>query len=384
MREYKPLYTINSLEKAHFSRFLIDDFIAWIDRDEKTTRTYINNLKQFFAWLSYEEITAPTRQDILNYKIWLSTEHPAIKLDPGSINNFIYRTDKAGNQIKVTCKPNTAAQYLRTVCQFFKWTAANNLYPDIAANIHAPKINTQYHHKRAFTAAEVLRIENSILEHGARAEAAARTARKDPNGRAARAAEQAKRIYALYLLAVNAGLRTIELQRANIKDFENIGGRARLYVWGKGHSEPDQIKPLAQEVAEALQAYINSRQDNPTRNSPLFVATGNRSNAKRLSSYTISKLLKREMQRAGFNSDAITAHSLRHTAGTNVQQITGNLYLTQKYMRHSNPATTEIYLHINTENEENKIAEALYQFYHATPEETPGGADPISTQAALL
>lgn len=384
MREYKPLYTINSLEKAHFSRFLIDDFIAWIDRDEKTTRTYINNLKQFFAWLSYEQISAPTRQDILNYKIWLSTEHPAIKLDPGSINNFIYRTDKAGNRIQITCKPNTAAQYLRTVGQFFKWTAANNLYPDIAANIHAPKINTQYHHKRALTAAEVLKIENSILEHGARAEAAARTARKDPDGRAARAAEQAKRIYALYLLAVNAGLRTIELQRANIKDFENIGGRARLYVWGKGHSEPDQIKPLAQEVAEALQAYINSRQDTPTRNSPLFVATGNRSKAKRLSSYTISKLLKREMQRAGFNSDAITAHSLRHTAGTNVQQITGNLYLTQKYMRHSNPATTEIYLHINTEKEENKIAQALYQFYHATPEETPGGADPISTQAALL
>ena len=70
------------------------------------------------------------------------------------------------------------------------------------------------------------------------------------------------------------------------------------------------------------------------------------------------------MQAAGFNSERLTAHSLRHTAGTAVQEITGDIYATQKYMRHSNPATTEIYLHNDTEKAEAGIAEQLYNLYH--------------------
>ena len=55
-----------------------------------------------------------------------------------------------------------------------------------------------------------------------------------------RSTEQGKRLYAMYLLAVNAGLRTIEISRANIKDLETKGGKTWLYIWGKGHSEADQ------------------------------------------------------------------------------------------------------------------------------------------------
>ena len=70
------------------------------------------------------------------------------------------------------------------------------------------------------------------------------------------------------------------------------------------------------------------------------------------------------MQQAGYDSDRITAHTLRHTAGTNVQEITQNLYVTQKYMRHANPATTEIYLHNDTEKQEADTAQQLYNLYH--------------------
>ena len=70
------------------------------------------------------------------------------------------------------------------------------------------------------------------------------------------------------------------------------------------------------------------------------------------------------MQAAGYDSERITAHSLRHTAGTNVQEMTGNLYLTQQYMRHASHATTEIYLHVDTEQQEAEIAQQLYNKYH--------------------
>ena len=349
-----------------FNAALFSDFVSWIDRSEKTTRSYLVNLRQFMAWLKYAEIVNPQRQDIILYRQWLTAEHEAIALDPCSPQGWSHRTDAAGNPQRISCRPNTVAQYLRTVCQFFKWTAANNLYPDIAANIHAPKVKHDTHRKDALTAGEVLQIEQSITAQGAARRAAAEQAAKDKAGRAQRSTEQSKRLYAMYLLAVNAGLRTIEISRANVKDFETKGGQAWLYIWGKGHTEPDQKKPLAPEVAAALNDYLSSRSDKPTGASPLFVSTGNRSGGKRIATTTISTMLKRAMQEAGFNSERLTAHSLRHTAGTAVQELTGNLYTTQQYMRHSNPTTTEIYLHNDTEKAEAGIAQQLYNLYHGT------------------
>ncbi|MDE6835289.1 MAG: site-specific integrase [Ruminococcus sp.] len=343
---------------------LFQKFVSWIDRSPNTTRAYIINLRQFAVWLAYSSITRPVREDIISYRDYLCNEHDAIQLDGDSLNGWKYRTDKVGNRIKVQCKPNTIAQYLRSVCQFFRWTASNGLYPDISANIHAPKVRHDIHRKDALTVAEVQTIEKSITVKTSERLMRAETAKKDTSGRIQRATEQGKRLYAMYLLAVNAGLRTIEIARANIKDIEVKGGNAWLYVWGKGHTEPDAKKPLAPEVKEAIDEYLKSRTDKPTGNSPLFVATGNRSGGKRLATTTISTMLKRAMQESGFDSERLTAHSLRHTAGTNVQELTSNIYLTQQYMRHSNPATTEIYLHVDTERQEAEIATQLYNLYH--------------------
>ena len=365
--EALEIYNSRNLTPAQdFNPGLFYDFIAWIDRSEKTARSYKTNFRQFIAWLKYAAIRNPQRQDIISYRQWLTAEHEAIALDRDSITGWKYRTDSAGNRLSITCKPNTIAQYLRSVCQFFRWTAANNLYPDIAANIHAPKLRHDRHSKEALTAPEVLAIEKSIAQRAQERTQAAQNAQKDTAGRMQRSTEQGKRIYAMYLLAVNAGLRTIELNRANVKDLVTKGGQTWLYIWGKGHTEPDQRKPLAPEVAAAVKEYLKSRTDKPTGNSPLFVSTGNRSRGKRIAPTTISTMLKRAMQEAGFDSERITAHSLRHTAGTNVQEITGNLYATQLYMRHSNPATTEIYLHTETEQAEAGIAQQLYNLYHGT------------------
>lgn len=365
--EALEIYNSRNLTPAQdFNPGLFDDFVAWIDRSDKTTRSYLTNLRQFMAWLKYAAVVNPIRQDIISYRQWLTAEHEAIKLDRDSITGWKYRTDAHGNPLKINCKPNTIAQYLRSVCQFFRWTAANGYYPDIAANIHAPKLRHDRHSKEALTAPEVLAIEKSIAQRAQERTQAAQNAQKDTAGRMQRSTEQGKRIYAMYLLAVNAGLRTIELNRANVKDLVTKGGQTWLYIWGKGHTEPDQRKPLAPEVAAAVKEYLKSRTDKPTGNSPLFVSTGNRSRGKRIAATTISTMLKRAMQEAGFDSERITAHSLRHTAGTNVQEITGNLYATQLYMRHSNPATTEIYLHTETEQAEAGIAQQLYNLYHGT------------------
>lgn len=349
---------VNDLQPA-----LFNSFISFIDRGEKTTKTYITNLKQFAAWLAYKAIRRPVRQDVISYRDYLTSEHDAIQFDPAA--GWKYRTDRNGGRCRVTCKPNTIKLYLQSVRQFFSWTAANGYYPNIAANVHAPKIRQDAHKKDALTAADVLTIEKSIEAAAAEKIETAADKEKDTAGRISRATEQGKRLYAMYTLAVNAGLRTIEISRANVRDLEIRNGAAVLYIWGKGHTEPDTKKPLAPEVYAALRAYLDSRSDKPTASSPLFVSTGNRSGGKRIAETTISKMLKQAMKQAGFDSERITPHSLRHTAGNNVMQITGdNLFITQSYMRHTDPKTTEIYLHRDTEKQEAETAQQLYNLYH--------------------
>lgn len=346
MNELKPAEKAEIITSQKLQQSLFDEFIQYIDRGEKTTKTYINNLRQFIAWTAKEGIQNPTRQDVISYR----------------------------QELAERCKPNTVKQYLQSIRQFFKWTAANGYYPNIAANIHAPKTRQDAHKKDALTASDVLTIEQSITAEAKAKAAEAAGKVKDTAGRIERATEQGKRLFAMYLLTVTAGLRTIEISRANIKDIEYRNGTAYIYIYGKGHTEADQKKPIAPQVYDALQDYIKTRTDNPTQDSPLFVATGNRSGGKRLAATTISTMLKKAMKQAGYNSERITAHSLRHTAGTNVQEITGNLYLTQKYMRHASPATTEIYLHVDTEQQEAAIAQQLYDRYHSA-------ADPDDSRA---
>lgn len=338
----KALQTTNAAQQITQARplqqSLINEFIAYIDRGEKTTRTYLTNLRQFIKWLEQTGTTAPTRESIILYRDYLAQQH----------------------------KPNTVKQYLQSVRQFFAWAAAAGYYPNVAANIHAPKVRQDAHKKEALSAADVLTIEKSIEAGAKERTAAAAKAKKDTAGRIDRATEQGKRLFAMYQLMVTAGLRTIEISRANIKDIESRNGATFIYIYGKGHSEPDQKKPIAPQVYEAIKDYLNSRTDNPTGSSPLFVATGNRSGGKRIAPTTISTMIKRAMQQAGYNSEKITAHSLRHTAGNNIMELTGdNIFITQQYMRHESPKTTEIYLHRNTEEQEIDLAQRLYNKYHA-------------------
>ena len=340
-------------------------YIAFLDRSEKTAQSYSKDLKQFAAWLHFRGITAPTRQDIILYRDYLQSEHEAIAFDP--VTGWRRRTDHSGRPVIMACKPNTVAQYLRTVQAFFNWTAQSGIYPNIAAGIHGPKIRHDTHRKEALTPGDVLKIERSIEAETAAQAAQAQQAGKDKAGRIQRSNAQGKRLKAMYLLAVNCGLRTVELSRANVKDVITRDGQAYIYIWGKGHSEPDTRKPLAPEVKAALDDYMQARTDNPTGSSPLFTSTGNRSGGQRIAPTTISTMLKRAMQAAGYDSERITAHSLRHTAGTNVMEITGDLFTTQKYMRQQDPKTTEIYLHNQTESREAEIAQQLYNLYHREP-----------------
>ena len=73
-------------------------------------------------------------------------------------------------------------------------------------------------------------------------------------------------------------------------------------------------------------------------------------------------MLKTLLVNAGYDSDRLTAHSLRHTSGTGAYLATGNIYLAQKHQRHASPETTEIYVHAE-ERDQRQTEQQVYDYY---------------------
>lgn len=336
-----------NLEGRELRQSMIQDFVAYLDRSENTARTYIKNLRSFFTWMKMEQIRQPIREDVIQYRTWLQSAHYAIKLDPAAAAGWSYQVNGSGQKLRIKCKPATVALYLRSVCAFFAWTELEGLYPNIAKGIHKPAVYSEEGHTRTNLETEEIR---QLLQHIGSVQ-----------GNTRQEKEQRARIRAIVLLAVTAGLRTIEISRATIGDLEIRGGRAWLYIWGKGRADNRQRKALAAGTYNAIKEYLDLRQDPMRPDAPLFVATGNRSAGGAVLPTTISTWIKRELQAAGFDSERLTAHSLRHTAAMQALQITDkNIYLTQQYMRHRNPKTTEIYLHENELEGEKELADAIF------------------------
>lgn len=304
-----------------FGADMFSRFIEYTDREETTMKGYITCLRQFMYWLQSNHVSRPERRDILAYKEYL--------------NGATF--GRSGTE---TLKASTKQQYLRAVKHFFKWTAAEGIYPNIADNIHGAKVRHDIHKKDALDREAVKVIADAIETD----------------------TEAGKRLYAMYLLCISCGLRTVEISRANVEDIKTTGNRTYLYLQGKGHSEHDQPVLLIPEVKAALQEYLDSRTDRYTSKSPLFVSTSNRSKGKRIASTTISTMLKTALVQAGYDSDRLTAHSLRHTSGTGAYKATGNLFLAQKHQRHVDPATTEIYVHAE-EREERNTEQQVYDYF---------------------
>ena len=160
------------------------------------------------------------------------------------------------------------------------------------------------------------------------------------------------------------GLRTIEIHRADVGDLKTIGGARYLYLQGKGHDDKDQSVLLIKEVADVLDDYLASRTDKYTSKSPLFASTSNRSKSGRIASTTISAIIKKALVDAGYDSDRITAHSLRHSCGTGAHKAGIDLYGIQRLMRHQDPSTSEIYIHDDDHRAaEEKGRQGIYDYY---------------------
>ena len=298
----RPYTVIQGAQVPAFSTSLFERFIDYTDRKETTVKGYFTCIRQFGKWLELNGITQPEREHIKAYRDYLSSSGLAT---------------------------GTQAQYLRAVKHFFKWTASEGLYPNVADNIHGAKVKNDCHKQDALPRNSVEPIAKKID----------------------RSHVTGERLYARYLLCVKNGLRTIEVHRADVGDIKTIDGDPYLYVQPKGHDSKDSPKYLFPEVKAAIDDYLQSRSEKVTAKSPLFTSTSNRKGrdkngepTSRIATTTISTMLKGLLVNNGFDSDRLTAHSLRATAATTAFEAGLTLFEVQQLMGHCDPATTEIYI----------------------------------------
>lgn len=153
------------------------------------------------------------------------------------------------------------------------------------------------------------------------------------------------RDYALLALMTTCGLRDCEISRAKIGDLATFNGVCTLYVHGKGHGSADaKVKPGA-KTELAIRQYLAERGET-NQDEPLFASVSNRNAiGNPIDPKSISRLVKRYLDKVKLDGQHISPHSLRHTAATVALKQGRSLQEVQNMMRHKSINTTMIYAH---------------------------------------
>lgn len=282
----------NSLVKVDLST-RVGEFLKEQDVKDTSRNTYRRAITQFFFFMSNNN-RIPEGSDILEYKQFLNKEG----LSAYTIN-----------------------AYLVVVRKFFAWTESKKIYPNIAKTIKGMKSPRGFR-KECLTNEQIsrvlMRINSSTI--------------------------QGKRDFAIVNLLLRTGLRTIEIQRANIGDMLRVIDEAKLYIQGKGRDTKDEYVVLTYGALKPILTYLNDRRVIDT-NEPLFASVSDRNCGNRMTTRSISRLVKEALKTAGIDDKRLSAHSLRHTAITNALLGGATLQEVKTMARHSNINTTLIYSH---------------------------------------
>ena len=275
---------------------LVKRWLKFAGVSEKSIVTYTTSIKQMLRYFADNNITNPVRENLESWRDML--------IDSGK-------------------SANTVRLYVTACKLFFRWLSQEEIYKNIADNLKS-RVRISTEHKKDFLSSTQSRqLLNQAKGNGKL---------KDLRDRA------------IIALMLSAGLRTIEVVRADVKDIRKINNQYYLYVQGKGRSEKAEAVLLAPQVYSLIQGYLKTR-GKVKGNEPLFTSTSNRCKDSRLDTQTIRKMVKFNLREIGLDSDRLTAHSLRHTAATTMLLNGVKLEQVQMILRHKSILVTQIYNH---------------------------------------
>ena len=281
-----------AVEMINFA--LVSKWIQFAQVSASSVRAYEKGIKRLKEYFTARQIFNPTRADLISYRDYLAGKY----------------------------QPTTANLYITSAKLFFGFLEVEGyISNNPATHLKGLKVSTA-HKKNALSAEQtkaILRNFNTSTLAG-------------------------KRDYAIYLLMTTCGLRCVEVQRANISDLEKIDGVYRLRVQGKGRTQKDNFVNVPAGVYAAISNYLKKR-GGGDENAPLFASLSHRNFDGRLTTFSISRIIKNALRENGLNSPRLTAHSLRHTTATTALKYGASIREVQQLLRHTKIDTTCIYLH---------------------------------------
>lgn len=321
MTEIQKYNNNEIINVEYFSDTTIDEFIASRKASENTNRTYRNSIRQLLKFFAAKKITAPTTADI------------------DAFINEMRGAKKSASTIRLY---NTCTKL------FFSWLERRGLYKNIAADAEPLKLRkATTHAKKALSNAQAKNLLSAVKGDSL-------IARRDRT---------------IVALCLTAGLRTVEISRANVGDLHDDGvGGFYLDVQGKGRIQKDATVRVAPAVADMIRSYLELR-GNVGADEPLFTSTSRNigwqknSYGNRLSEQSVGKLIKRYMTASGIKEKKITAHSTRHFAATTAIKAGVDIREISAMLRHTSCTVTAIYLHdmsVETRRAELAVADALF------------------------
>ena len=229
-------------------------------------------------------------------------------------------------------KAATRARKASTIRIFFKYLSQKEKLIDInpAQNLETPKKDKRM--------PKYLSLDESkkLLEI---------TANEEDN-------RNAKRDYAIITIFLNCGIRLSELVNINMKDI--VASENKLNVIGKGNKE--RTIYLNKACMNALDDYIkNARPKEGIRydsKDALFLSE----RKERISNRSVQHVVKKELQKAGLDTNKYSVHKLRHTAATLMYQYGDvDIRALQELLGHESISTTEIYTHVENKQVRNAV-----------------------------
>jgi integrase/recombinase XerC len=146
---------------------------------------------------------------------------------------------------------------------------------------------------------------------------------------------------AVFELTYSSGLRVSEVVGLNLDDLSLTAREVR--VLGKG--QKTRLVPVGQAAIEALQSWLNVRQNHATT-APACPALFTTPQGKRLTVGRVQKRIKVWAQEAGIDHN-VYPHMLRHSFASHVLQSSGDLRAVQEMLGHASIASTQVYTHLD-------------------------------------
>src|SRR6267142_833797 len=158
------------------------------------------------------------------------------------------------------------------------------------------------------------------------------------------------RDHLIYSLALGTGLRLSEIVGLNVGDVYTPEGRPRNRVRlrpeiAKGGRVGDVFLPDALLVKfRRFCRHKATKREGLQPEDPLFCSQSRT----RISPRRVQFAFRTWQTKAGFDR-LYPFHALRHTAVTNVYRASRDLFLAQRFARHTSPLTTTVYTHPSDE-----------------------------------